>query len=271
MPRSCGSAGAPRAAGKAAATPELVVGGALAPPQACRCRASRPRSHFRLPSRPSPSKAAASASSPWSTMSPSWNRIPFATAAPWRRLSQQELEIHAEVLELLSLSVAHDRASLGIGLDCQALLIPADRFGLLGQRRAHPRKRPRGGRQLVRWLVILVESHWVSLWARRWRRVPGTDRRAFPECILARVLCRSNASLMCRSDPCRVSRPRSIRAFASVLSVTVLGLGWFSAASAQAASSISSNWAGYVAVPSQSVQVEPRTAPTFPGFHGGAP
>jgi hypothetical protein len=38
-----------------------------------------------------------------------------------------------------------------------------------------------------------------------------------------------------------------------VLSGTVLGLGWLSAASAEAASSVSSNWAGYVAVPSAKV------------------
>jgi hypothetical protein len=120
-----------------------------------------------------------------------------------------------------------------------------------------------------------------------------------------------------------------------VLSVTAVGVGWAGAASAGAAASVSSNWAGYVAVASasvgshfssvsdswsstslelqqgagigargpgafrsvsartvtlatpslvssadgsfavswheQAIQVQPRTAPTFPGFNGGAP
>ena len=47
---------------------------------------------------------------------------PLRDRAPGRRLAQQELEIHAEVLELLSLGVAHDRAGLRVGLDREALL-----------------------------------------------------------------------------------------------------------------------------------------------------
>src|SRR5947209_8029531 len=63
---------------------------------------------------------------------------------------EQQLEVHGEVLELLPLSVRHDRACLGIRLDGDALLVPADRLGLFGERRAQPRKRPRGGGQLLR-------------------------------------------------------------------------------------------------------------------------
>ena len=79
--------------------------------------------------------------------------------APRGRPAQQELEVHAEVLELLALRVAHDRAGLGVGLDREALLVPADRLGLLGQRRAQAGERPRLGGQLIGWLVVLVESH----------------------------------------------------------------------------------------------------------------
>src|SRR5262249_15072924 len=71
----------------------------------------------------------------------------------------QELEIHAEVLELFALRVAHDCDRIGIGFDCQALLVPADRLGLLGQRGAQSCERSRRRRQLVRRLVVLVESH----------------------------------------------------------------------------------------------------------------
>src|SRR5579871_6624105 len=53
--------------------------------------------------------------------------------APLRRATEQELEIHAEVLELLTLRVGHHRAGLWIGLDGQSLLVPSDRLGLLGQ------------------------------------------------------------------------------------------------------------------------------------------
>src|SRR5205809_5910816 len=63
--------------------------------------------------------------------------------APWRRAPQQELEIHAEVLELLALSIPHDCQRLGVGLDRDALLIPTDGFGLLGKRGAETRERPR--------------------------------------------------------------------------------------------------------------------------------
>src|SRR5207302_7543055 len=55
---------------------------------------------------------------------------------PARRAAQQKLEIHAEVLELLALGVPHDRERLAVALDRQALLIPADRVSLLGERGA---------------------------------------------------------------------------------------------------------------------------------------
>ena len=82
--------------------------------------------------------------------------------APDRRAAQEKLEIHAEVLELLALGVAHDRLRLGVCFDREALLVPADRLGLLGQRGAQPRERPRTRRQLLRWLVVLVETHRTS-------------------------------------------------------------------------------------------------------------
>ena len=63
--------------------------------------------------------------------------------APDRRPAQEELEVHAEVLELLALRVAHDRLRHGVGLDREALLVPADRLGLLGQRGAQAGKRSR--------------------------------------------------------------------------------------------------------------------------------
>ena len=67
---------------------------------------------------------------------------PERDLAPERGTAQQELQIHAEVLELLPLGVAHDRPRLGVRLDRHALLVPADRLGLLGQRRAQPREGP---------------------------------------------------------------------------------------------------------------------------------
>jgi hypothetical protein len=63
------------------------------------------------------------------------------------------------VLELLALGVAHDGQRLGVGLHREALLIPADRFGLLGQRRAHARERARLSGKLLRRLVVLIKTH----------------------------------------------------------------------------------------------------------------
>ena len=69
-----------------------------------RARAARRRSPDAAPS-----TASASASSPCSTMSPGLEEDPLRDLAPARRAPQQELEVHAEVLELLALRVAHDR------------------------------------------------------------------------------------------------------------------------------------------------------------------
>jgi hypothetical protein len=66
---------------------------------------------------------------------------PARDLSPQRRAAQQKLEVHAEVLELLALGVLHDRQRVWIGLDRKTLLVPADGFGLLGQRRAHACKR----------------------------------------------------------------------------------------------------------------------------------
>ena len=79
--------------------------------------------------------------------------------APLRRAPQEELEIHAEVLVLLADGVGHHGFGLRIALDRQALLVPADRLRLLGQRSAQPRERTRLLGKLVRRLVVLVESH----------------------------------------------------------------------------------------------------------------
>src|SRR5205823_2431971 len=68
---------------------------------------------------------------------------PLGDLAPQRRPSQQELEVHAEVLVLLADGVVHDRPRLRVGLDSQTLLIPADRVRLLRERRAQPCERAR--------------------------------------------------------------------------------------------------------------------------------
>ena len=79
--------------------------------------------------------------------------------APQRRSSEEELEVHGEVVELLLLRVAHDRRRLLVALDRQPLRVPADRLGLLDQRRADARVRPHLLRQLTGWLVVLVGAH----------------------------------------------------------------------------------------------------------------
>ena len=84
---------------------------------------------------------------------------PLGDLAPQRRAAQQELEVHAEVLELLALGVAHDRPRLAIWLDGHPLLVPADRLRLLGQRGAEPGEGPGLVRKLRSRLVVLVESH----------------------------------------------------------------------------------------------------------------
>ena len=84
---------------------------------------------------------------------------PLRDLAPQRDRAQQELHVHAEVLELLALRVAHDRVRFAVRLDREALLIPADRLGFLGQRRAEPGERARLGRELARRFVVLVGRH----------------------------------------------------------------------------------------------------------------
>ena len=142
----------------------------------------------RLGAEPPSSPEAASAASPCSTMSPGLEEHALGDLAPARRPPQQELEIHAEVLELLTLGVAHDRGGLGIGLDREALLVPADRLGLFGQRGAEAREGPGLGGQLVGRFVVLVESHRFPL---RVGRVVGS-RRSIP---CARFAVRKNARM----------------------------------------------------------------------------
>ena len=79
--------------------------------------------------------------------------VPLLVAA------DEELQIHSEVLELLLLRVLHDRARLCILLECEALLVPADRLRLFDQGSAHASKRPGLIRQLGRRFVVLLESH----------------------------------------------------------------------------------------------------------------
>src|ERR1700709_2664335 len=95
---------------------------------------------------------------------------PLRDLTPARHLAQEELEVHREVLELLPLAVLQDPPPVGVGLDRKALLVPADRLALLFERGAETGERPRLGRQLLRWLVVLVESHGPRL-------VPAAGRR----------------------------------------------------------------------------------------------
>src|SRR5207244_8697615 len=63
------------------------------------------------------------------------------------------------LLELLLLRLLHDRLCLPVGLDRQALLVPADGLGLLLQGGGHARKGPDLGAQLTGRFVILVSRH----------------------------------------------------------------------------------------------------------------
>jgi hypothetical protein len=67
------------------------------------------------------------------------------------------------MLELLLLGVLHDGVGLRILLEHEALLVPADRLGLLDQRGADPGERAYLGRELFGRLVVLVEGHRVSM------------------------------------------------------------------------------------------------------------
>ena len=83
----------------------------------------------------------------------------FEGDVPLLVAADEELQIHREMLELLLLRVLHDRARLCVLLECEALLVPADRLCLLDQRGAHARKRSGLIRQLGRRFVVLLESH----------------------------------------------------------------------------------------------------------------
>src|SRR5256885_1256354 len=84
--------------------------------------------------------------------------------APLGSAAQQELEIHPEMLELFALGVPHNRSCVTILLDREALLIPADCFGLLDQRRDHAREGSGLRGELGGGLVVLVKSHRVAPW-----------------------------------------------------------------------------------------------------------
>jgi hypothetical protein len=63
-------------------------------------------------------------------MSPSVKQDLLEGNAPFRGATKQELEVHAKVLELLTLRVLHDRLRVLVFLESDPLLIPADRFRL---------------------------------------------------------------------------------------------------------------------------------------------
>src|SRR5258706_15957703 len=63
------------------------------------------------------------------------------------------------MLELLLLSVVHDRLGLLVGLDRDSLLVPADRLRLLLEGGDDSSKGPDFFGQLPGWLVILLGSH----------------------------------------------------------------------------------------------------------------
>ena len=92
------------------------------------------------------STAASSASSPCSTMSPSWNRMPSAIS---RHSGVRRSRNSRSMQKCLNSSPWASRMiarRVAVRLDRQPLLVPADRLGLLGQRRAQAREGPRLGR-----------------------------------------------------------------------------------------------------------------------------
>jgi len=115
-----------------------------------------------------------SASSPLWTMSPSVNRIVCRAIRHFGVRRSKKLEVHPEMLELLTLGVLHDRLRLRIRLEGDALLVPADRLRLLSQRSDYPSKRPHLGTELTCRLVVLLESH---LLLRTWSLVGQRCRR----------------------------------------------------------------------------------------------
>src|SRR5436305_7179044 len=88
---------------------------------------------------------------------------PVERLTPFGSPPQKKLEVHSEVLELLVLSVAHDRPRVLVLFDRQTLLVPANRFRLLDQRRDHTRKSPRLWREFIRRLVVLIKTHSILL------------------------------------------------------------------------------------------------------------
>ncbi len=125
-------------------------------PLGCRCRASRPAGRGRRSvvarRRPPRRPRRARRCRPPGRARRGRSRATRASAAAGTRGP-------SEVLELLADRVGHDRARVGVRLDRQALLVPADRLGLLGQRGAQARERARLGRSSSGRLVVLVESH----------------------------------------------------------------------------------------------------------------
>ena len=84
---------------------------------------------------------------------------PLRDLAPQRKAAKEKLEVHGEVLELLTFGVPHDRPGRGVALDGEALFVPVDGLRLLDQVCGHSREGPRFLRKFRRGLVVLVESH----------------------------------------------------------------------------------------------------------------
>ena len=75
--------------------------------------------------------------------------------------------------ELLGLGGLHDPARLLVGLDSQALLIPADRLGFLLQRGDEAGEGAGVGAEFAGRLVILIDGQRGNLVAKRGVAQPG--------------------------------------------------------------------------------------------------
>ncbi len=106
-------------------------------------------------------------------MSPCLKRTFFSAVRHFSLPRVEELEAHGEVLELLLLRVLHDRARVLVLLDRHALLVPADRLGLLLERGDHPGERAHLGAELVRRFVVLIGWHEEEPCAREASAKPG--------------------------------------------------------------------------------------------------
>ena len=75
--------------------------------------------------------------------------------------------------ELLALGVLHDPERLLVGLDGQALFVPADRLGFFLEGGDQAGKGAGVGAELIGRLVILIRGHRANLVAKRGVAQPG--------------------------------------------------------------------------------------------------